>query len=183
MTEIEIFAQIVGIVAMCLNVVSFQFKKQKILIFIQLLVSALFAVNMLLLGGMIGGILNILGILRALVFMFKDKLRSDRPIWLIGFIALYVSVYVFNFAFVVNDPSVVDYIVEMLPVIGMISLTVGFGLKDSSHTRKCALINSPAWLVYNVIIGTWGGIICEILTIISVILGMFRHDLSKEKQN
>jgi len=38
-------------------------------------------------------------------------------------------------------------------------------------------------LVYNVIIGTWGGIICEILTIISVILGMFRHDLSKEKQN
>lgn len=180
MTELEIIAQAVGIVAMCLNIVSFQFKNQKVLIFIQLLVSALFSVNLLLLGGMIGGILNIIGIFRALVFMFKDKLKSDRPIWLVGFIIVFITVYILNFAFIVKSPSTFDYVIELLPVIGMISLTVGFGLKDSSHTRKCALINSPAWLVYNVIIGTWGGIICEILTIISVFLGMFRHDRAKK---
>ena len=183
MTKLEILAQAIGIFAMGLNIISFQFKKQKALIFVQLLVSALFSVNMLLLGGIMGAILNIINVIRAIVFYFKDKLRSDSPAWLVAFVTLYVSAYILNFAVFAKAPTLFDYIIELLPVIGTIALTVGFGLRDSAQTRKCALINSPSWLVYNLFIGTWGGIICEVLTTISIMLAMFRHDRVKDKGN
>ena len=37
------------------------------------------------LGAIVGGILNFIGIIRALVFMNKEKLHADKPIWLWGF--------------------------------------------------------------------------------------------------
>ena len=176
MTKLEIAAQSVGIVAMALNIISFQFKKQKTIIFFQLLVSTLFSINFLMLGATMGGILNIIGIARATVFMFKEKMRTDRPIWLVGFVSLYLIAYVLSFTVFGKEPSAFNLMVEFLPVIGMTALTVGFGLKSASQTRKCALINSPAWLVYNVIVGSWGAIACEVMTLVSVVFGIVRHD-------
>ena len=176
MKPIEIIAQIVGIFAMLFNILSYQGKKQKTVIALQLIGGALFAVNFLMLGALVGGILNILATIRAVVFLFKEKLKADRLPWLISFITAYIAVYVLNFTLFGKEPTAFNLIVEVLPVIGMLALNIGFMLKNASDVRKCGLVSSPAWLIYNIIVGSWGAIACEALTLISIFVGMLRYD-------
>jgi hypothetical protein len=58
----------------------------------------------------------------------------------------------------------------------MLALNIGFMLKDAAAVRKCGLVSSPSWLIYNLVVGSWGAIICEVLTLISIFIGMARHD-------
>ena len=78
MEPIKIIAQIVGIVAMAFNILSYQGKKQKTIVTLQLFGSMLFSVNYLLLGATVGGILNIIGTVRAVVFFFGDKFKAEN---------------------------------------------------------------------------------------------------------
>lgn len=181
MKPIEIIAQIIGIIAMTFNILSYQGKKQKTIVVLQLFGATFFAVNYLLLGATVGGILNILGVIRALVFFFGDKLKADRLPWLLAFTASYISVYVLNFTVFGKEPTAFNLIIEILPVIGMLALNIGFRLKDSAKIRKCGLISSPAWLIYNIVAGSWGAIICELFTLGSIFVGMLRHDKKTPK--
>lgn len=181
MDTTEIIAQIIGIFAMLFNIFSYQGKKQSTVIAMQLFGGALFSVNFLLLGSPVGGILNIIAAVRALVFLFKEKLKADRLPWLLAFIASYIAVYVLNFTLFGKEPTVKNLIIELFPVIGMVAINIGFMRKNASDVRKCGLISSPAWLVYNIAVGSWGAIICEIVTLASIFVGIIRRDRSTEK--
>lgn len=176
MSTTQIVAQAIGIIAMMFNILSYQGKRQKTVIALQLFGAGFFAVNYLMLGAAVGGILNLVGTVRAVVFLFKDKLKADRTPWFVAFVASYVAVYILNFTIFGKELSVRNCIIELLPVVGMTALTVGFRLKKASDIRMCGLVSSPAWLIYNITVGSWGAIICEILTLISIFVGMFRHD-------
>ena len=54
MEPIEIVAQIIGIAAMAFNIISYQGKKQSTVIALQLVGGALFAINFLMLGAVVG---------------------------------------------------------------------------------------------------------------------------------
>lgn len=181
MKPIEIIAQVIGIVAMMFNVLSYQGKKQRTVITFQLFGAILFSVNYMMLGATVGGILNILGAIRAVVFIFGDKFKANKISWLVAFIASYISVYILNFTVFGKEATAFNLIIEILPVIGMLALNIGFRLKNSAVIRKCGLISSPAWLVYNIVAGSWGAIICEIFTLISILVGIFRHDKKTSK--
>ena len=180
MEPIEIIAQAIGILAMVFNILSYQGKKQKTVITLQLFGGLLFAVNFWMIGAKVGGILNVIAVIRALVFLFKDKLKADSIFWLIGFVLSYIVVYILTFTTFGTELTPWTLIRELLPVIGMTALSVGFRLKDAANIRKCGLVSSPAWLLYNIAVGSWGAIICETLTLISIFVGMFRHDKKPE---
>ncbi len=176
MKPIEIIAQSIGIIAMLFNILSYQSKQQRWVIALQLCGGALFSVNYLFLGAKVGGLLNILAAVRAIIFLFKDKLKADRLPWLFGFVSLYVAVYILNFTLFGKEPTLYNLVIEMLPVIGMTALNIGFRLKNASDVRRCGLVSSPAWLIYNIASGSWGAIACEVLTLGSIFLGILRHD-------
>ena len=182
MTPIELIAQAIGIIAMLFNILSYQCKRQSGIIALQLCGGALFAVNYLMLGATVGGVLNILATVRAVVFLFKEKLKADRLPWLFGFVTLYIAVYVLNFTLFGKEPTLVNLIIEILPVIGMTALSVGFRLKNAADVRRCGLVSSPSWLIYNIASGSWGAIACEVLTLGSIFIGIFRHDKAKKEQ-
>ena len=79
---VELWAQLIGVVAMIFNILSYQGKKQSTVIGLQLIGSGLFAINFWLLGALVGGILNLIGVFRAVVYLFKDKLKADKWPWL-----------------------------------------------------------------------------------------------------
>ena len=172
----EIIAQGIGILAMIFNILSYQGKKQKTVIALQLIGGALFAVNFWMIGAKVGGILNVIAVIRAVLFLFKDKVKADSIFWLIGFILSYIAVYVLTFTVFGTELTPWHLVRELLPVVGMTALSVGFRMKDAAGIRKCGLVSSPAWLIYNIAVGSWGAIICETLTLISIFIGMFRHD-------
>ena len=147
--------------------------------FFQLVGGALFAVNFFLLGAIIGGLLNVIAFVRAILFIYKDKLRTDNLYWFVGFSLVFVCCYVLTFTVFGKEPTFVNLLVEVLPVIGMVALTIGFRMKDAKHIRLCGLVSSPSWLIYNIIAFSVGAIVCEAISIVSIIVGFFRLDKKK----
>lgn len=176
----DILAQLVGIAAMAFNILSYQQKTRTRAIGFQLFGSALFAVNYFLLGAVVGGILNLVGTVRAVVFLNREKFRADRIGWLIGFTVVYLLSYLLTFTVFGKPVTVFNLIVEFLPVVGMTATTISFRLQDAGDIRKFGLISSPSWLVYNIVNFSIGAICCEVLSLGSILIGMLRLDGKKK---
>ena len=180
MDTYDIIAQAIGIVAMALNILSYQQKQQRNIIIMQFFGASLFAVNMFMIGATVGGLLNLIGAFRAIVFANKERFRADRIIWVHFFNLLYIASYVLTFTVFGKEPTWINFLVEFLPIVGMVATGIGFYLSKASTVRKLGLVSSPSWLVYNVFNMAIGGIICEILAMISIITAMIRLDFKKE---
>lgn len=181
MDTMELIAQAVGIAAMAFNILSYQQKTRARAIGFQFFGSALFAANYFLLGAMVGGILNLVGTVRAIVFLNKEKLQAQRLPWLFGFTAVYLMSYVLTFTVFGKELTPFNMIVEFLPVVGMTATTISFRLTDAKAIRRYGLISSPSWLVYNIVNFSIGAICCEVLSLGSILIGMLRFDVRKNK--
>lgn len=180
MAEFNLLAQAVGIAAMAFNILSYQQKTQRRAIGFQLFGSALFAVNYFLLGATVGGILNLVGTVRAIVFLNRQRFQADRLPWLVGFTAVYLASYILTFTVFQKEPTFFNLIVEFLPVVGMTATTISFRLTEAASIRRYGLISSPSWLVYNIVNFSIGAICCEVLSLGSILIGMLRFDVKKK---
>ena len=176
MDTVQFIAQSVGIVAMGFNILSFQRKSRGGVIAFQLLGSLLFSVNFLLLGATMGCILNIISAIRAVIFLNREKLNANHPAWLTGFFLTYLISYGLTFTLLGTEQSLKNLIVEFLPVIGMTVTTISFRRNDAGAIRRLGLISSPCWLIYNIAAFSLGAIICEVLSLGSILLGIRRLD-------
>ena len=172
----DIIAQIIGILAMAFNILSYQQKTRTQAIAFQLAGGLLFSVNFFMLGAIVGAILNAVAVVRAIIFLNKERLRADRLPWLIGFISVFILTYVLTFTLFDKEPSAKNLILESLPVIGMTATTISFRFTDAGSIRKYGLISSPAWLIYNIANLSVGAILCETFSLCSILIGMLRFD-------
>lgn len=180
MEKITIIAQILGIVAMAFNILSYQRKSRMGAITFQLVGGLLFSIHFFMLGAFVGGILNAVAFIRAIVFLNKEKLHADHICWLVGFTLVYIASYILTFTFFSKEPTPVNFIIELLPVIGMIATTISFRYSDAKTIRKYGLISSPSWLVYNIASGSIGAIACEVFSLCSIVIGIVRFDLKRK---
>ncbi len=64
---------------------------------------------------------------------------------------------------------------SILPVAANIAATDGGNtLKPRKIRIGEMLVNSPLWIIYDIIIGSWAGILDEIVTEVSMIVSIFR---------
>lgn len=176
MTAYDIIAQAVGLVAMVFNILSYQQKTARGAITFQLVGSSLFAVNFFMLGATVGGLMNLIAAFRAIVYRNKKRFRSDSIVWLAVFIALYVLSYVLTFTLLGKTFRPATGLLELLPVIAMTATTVSFRMESAKAIRRFGLISSPSWLVYNIANLAVGAIVCEAVSLVSIGIGMLRHD-------
>lgn len=182
MTPIEWIAQAFGLVAMFFHIFSFQQKTSRGVIICQMFSSILFSVNYLLLGAPVGMCMNIVGLMRAIVYSNREKFRADRVLWLAFFISLYVASYILSFTVFGKEFTMRNALLEVLPVIGMTASNISFRLQSAAMIRKLGFISSPCWLTYNAVSHSIGGVICEVFAFCSIIIGMIRYDRkSREK--
>lgn len=167
-----IIAQVIGIIALVLAVISFQQKTHKYIVAFQLAANFAFVLHFGLLGAYTGAILNAVALLRSVVFVNKGKRWADNRIWLWLFCALSVAAGIVTWK---NALSV-------LPILGMVCTTVAFWIKTPKYVRMCALPSSPLWLVYNFVSSAWGGVITEIINMASIIIAVIRFDIIGEKK-
>ncbi len=183
MDTYEIVAQGIGIVAMSINILSFQQKEQRNIIFMQIFGSALFSVNMFMLNAVAGGIMNLIGAFRAVVYSNKKKFRADSKWWIVGFTCLCMIFYALTFIVFGKDPTPKNLVIEFLPMISMFVTNIGFACKDGKMVRLLGLISCPPWLIYNMVNFVIGGMICDVLNMVSIIIGMIRHDIKRTGNN
>ena len=178
---LENIAQVIGVFAMVAICLSFVQRDKKTVLILQLIGSLLFAVNYFMRAAFAGGLLNVLGFIRAIVFLNKDKLKANHPAWTIGFTACYFLSYASVFLIFGKEPTFANFFFELLPVIAMVLSLISFRYSDAMHIRLFGLGSSPLWLTYNIASGSVGAIVCEVLNLCSITIGIMRYDINWKK--
>lgn len=157
-------AQGIGILAMLFNIFSFQCKKNKHLVLMLGTGSLLFAVNYLLLGSLAGAGFNLGNILRS-VMVLKKKTKATALFAVICL--LYTAVALVTF----------ESIWTLVLLASQLAATWAIWYKNGAVIRKLQFFFvSPVWLINNIFVAfTIGGIICEVFTILSVIVSFVRY--------
>jgi hypothetical protein len=176
----QIIAQIVGLVAMTIALLSFQQKTQKHIVSIQLCSSSLFALHFFMLELPTGCLLNTIGVIRAFVYSKRDRQWANSLVWPALFVAASIGVYIFCFTTLGTKLNLRNLLLELLPVIGMAATTVSFRMKKASMVRLFSLISAPMWLIYNIFNFSLGGICTELFSLLSIIIGILRLDIKKK---
>lgn len=160
----SIITQALGILAAVFVIGSYQFKKNSSLIMVQAAGSFLFLLNYFMLGAYTGAFMNFACVARGLIFCGGDKTR--KPFILVAL----------NLLFIIGTIFTWESALSLLPLLGMISVTVGMYFNNGKLIRIAQLfVSSPCWLIYNFASGTIGGVICEIFVICSAVVSIIRY--------
>ena len=181
----ETIAMIISIVAMIFIVISFQVKNKIPLFVIQIIGMLLFMVSYIFNASGIGVIINVINLTRTFIYIFiKENNRRLERITCICLMVAYATSYTVYTA--VAGLCLADNLWNALPVVGALFGTIGTLLASKSVNlyRAWKYGDSVSWLSFNIHIGLGaiGGIICEILTLISLTVGIFRFKENKSTE-
>ena len=176
MEPVELAAQGISILAMSMNVLAYQQKSKMRVLLFQFLGTATFFISYLMLGGIIGAMMNLVAALRAVIYMNEKRIKTDSLYLLYAFFAVYAISYVLAFTVFGKEATPQNLIIELLPIAAMVTMSISYRMKSASAIRLLGLISSPAWLIYNVFCLSIGGILSDLLSMLSIIIGMLRLD-------
>ena len=162
----EIIAQIIGFVALLCYLLSYQLRSNRGLYLAQTAGNFLFMIQFLLLGAYSGCVNLILGILRNLLMTQYGKRKWVRSKgWVAVFIAAFAAVLVLTW----------DGWTSLLPFAAMTTCTVAFWTDNALNIRKANLfVACPSWIIYDVVFHSWAGVLNETITIVSIMVSVWR---------
>lgn len=177
----DIFTQAVGIVAMSFGILSYLNRNQRGIMIFQLLATACFSVHFWLLGAVTGCLLNILGVIRAAIYAQRSRRAwAAHPCWIYIFSAAALGIYVMTFTVFGHEVTVWELLIELLPVVATAVTSVAYRMAGGAQVRVLSLFSSPLWLTYNACRGSIGGVISDSMSLVSIFVGMYRHDRKRK---
>ena len=161
-----IIIQGIGFIAVAAFILSYQIKSNRWPFLLQLIGSALFCLQFFLLDAFSGCLSLAVNILRnALMMKYNDwkwVRRKGCPV----IIAVLFTIILFV---TWNGP------VSLLAFIASVSSTFVYW---TNSPRNIRLVNltcaSPCWLIYDIIVNSWGGLVSESITILSILISIIR---------
>lgn len=165
MTVNYIFIQGIGMIGTILFFLSYQCKSNKNLFRVQFISYLCYTIHFLLLGALTGGISYALNTLRSFSLSSKNTFfRGKQMCMIICMLQVLTLIFTWNGWW------------SILPIAANIAATIGGYTYNAKKIRSIGmLINSPLWIVYNIIVGSWAGIIDEVVTEASIILSICRY--------
>lgn len=160
---LEIIGQIFGLIGTAAAIASFQMKENKKFFIFQGIMGISFVLNYLFLGELSGCFMEFFCIVRALVFALGKK---SHKIWVLALLeASFVVTTVLTFN---GWLSIVLLVVHLVGTFAMWS--------DNGKLIRISQLFcvSPGWLIYNVAVFSIGGIICEVMNIVSAVVSFIR---------
>lgn len=165
MTVEFLFAQAVGFLGTVLFFLSYQFKSNKMLFRVQFGSYVCYTVHLLMLGAVTGGISYLINTVRSFCLGSQNAFLKSRTMCRI-LCTLQVLTLVFTW----------DGWWSILPVAANIAATIGGYTYNAQKIRIAGMfINSPLWILYDILVGSWAGILDEIVTEASMILSIYRY--------
>lgn len=169
----NIWIQLIGVAGTVFYFLSFQCKKNRNIFRVQFLSYLCYTVHLLFLGAWTGGISYVLNLVRSFCLGSKNEfLKSKTMCWILCGLQVVAMVVTWSGW------------ISILPVAANIAATIGGYTHDGRKIRIAGLfINSPLWIIYDILIGSWAGILDEAVSDISMIVSIVRfgwNNLDKE---
>ena len=165
-----IIAQIVGVSAVALYLLSFQLKRRGHIILVTCISNFLYVLQYFLLGAFSGAFLDALSTVSSF-FAGKKNVPHFRKYAGFAVFTMTILIVGVGLAFAIGKRNWV----ELLPIGGALFQTTGLWFDNEQTIRKFALAGTPFWLVYNFISQAYGAAVGSLLTIISILVALFRY--------
>jgi len=168
-----LFIQLIGVGAIISIIWSFQQKKRSAILFFLSIGQVLFSIHYGLLGAWTAVAINVIGIVRGIVFYYKPRYHwAQQPIWAVLFI---VAFWIGGFMTWAGWHSV-------LPLLAMTIETIGVWRNDPKQMRWFLLATRPLFFAYSLIVGSYAGMVADVVFSISIITGMVRFDRNSKNE-
>jgi hypothetical protein len=175
MTPKEIFATVIGVLAVAVMVFGFQQKKRGRIIACNAVSRVLYILQYLLLGAFEGAALDLFGALATLLAGQKNAawMKKYRRVVFLGVDALIIGAGMLLYR----------NLFSLLPIVGVLLHTGALWLEDEKKIRAVSLSGSPFWLVYNLYSRAYGSVVGDISAMLSIAVAMLRYDVRKKEKN
>ena len=167
-------AFIVGLAAVVCFLLSYQQKKRNGIILLNATSRALYVLQYIMLGAFDGAALDISGMIASILAQKKDTKIIKKH--------LKLFIVVIDLAIIASGLLFYRNIFSLFSIVGVLFHTSAFWLEKEKHIRLVSLLGSPFWLVFNLTSGAYGSAIGDTLSIVSILVAIFRYDiLNKNK--
>ena len=157
--------QLIGFLGTALFFLSYQCKSSKNLFRVQLLSYLCYTVHLLLLGAVTGGVSYLINTFRSFCLGSSRKFARSRRMCT-AICLSQVAAMVFTWSGWIS----------VLPVAANIAATLAGYTHNGQKIRLAGmLINSPLWILYDILVGSWAGILDEVVTEGSILLSIARY--------
>lgn len=170
---IFISAQICGVIALILTVISVQFKTKEKIVMCMIFANLVVAVQYFLLNAITGGVISILNTIRCIVFYYYKK-KDKKP--------SLVILLVFEVIAIISGITSWQNIWSLIPVLVTIIYTYGLWQDNVNIIRITTGIAGLGWAIYNIIVMAYVGAIQEIAQLISSIISLVRRQDNKGEE-
>ena len=160
-----LIGQLLGIVAVVLGFLSFQRKTAAGIVLTQMAAALVFVMHYTLLSAPTAIALNALFAVNCVYCYFRDKRGSRERIGTYVLIVLVIAIGVLTWE---------GWYTGSL-VVGLVFNTVSIALNDPQRTRQMMLVKTPLCFLYNLMVGSVGGMIYECTVLTSSIIGIIRY--------
>ena len=160
-------SQIINLIGMGFGITAFQCKKHWQIMVFKVIHEFLASVHYILLGAYTGAAMNLISCFRNSLFAVWVKKGKKTT----GLILIFSVIFVVLGIFVWEGPK------SLFVIVAKVLTCVAYGCKDTALVRKLSLITNSGWFVYNMIIFSVTGFICDGFMLLSVITGIIRHDI------
>ena len=166
--------QLIGVAGTLLFFLSYQCRSNRNLFRVQLLSYLFYTAHLLLLGALTGGVSYMINTLRSFCLGSRWKFAHSQ-----GMCAIICAMQLAALALTWSGW------VSILPVAANIAATLGGYTHNPRKIRIAGMfVNSPLWIVYDLCVGSWAGLLDEAVTEGSMILSIVRFgwkDLDREE--
>lgn len=168
---IYIISQIIGFVAAALLLLSYQQPTHKRIVTVQACAGFLFAIQYLLLGEYAGAVGNVVSFIRCITYYFRGRSKFADSI-----------ACPIIFSLLAGAGGILTYTgqISLLPMAAMMISSFVIWSPKTQKLRALTMPTSIMWLIYNISCGSISGTITEILSELSIIIGLFRFRKKKK---
>ena len=163
------FVQTLGFIALALQVLSMQAKSYKTMICMNVTAECLFGIQLIFLGAYTGAATNLMAGATNTIYYFCNKSGKKTTVLQFCFSGLFIAAGVLTWA----GP------ISLLVIMAKVISTVAHGINKPKIIRISRLFSMPMWVIYDGLAGTIGGVINDLLVIVSSVIGLFRYDRKK----
>ena len=163
-----VIAQIFGAIGLILIVISFQMRRKKTLLKLQVMSCLMFVLQYICLRAPNGCVMNGIAAARNLAYSRYKK----APTWLVALVLATVAVSAIVFY---ENP------VGLLPGVATMIYTVGFASKNMRIVRGSDVLACLFYIAYNISVGAWMGLAATLLEMTFTIIAIIRFDIREPR--
>lgn len=171
---IFILAQICGVIALILTVISVQFKTKEKIVMCSVFANLVVAIQYFLLNAITGAVISVINTVRCIIFYYYKK-KDKKPSLIV--------LLIFEIIAIVSGITSWQNIWSIIPIIVTVVYTYGLWQDNVKVIRITTALAGFGWAIYDIIVMAYVGAIQETSQLISAIIALLRSKGNIRKSN